>query len=184
MKTKLLITVIALQVAWVIGTVAVQETKLARGVVVRLETAPVDPRDLLRGDYVILGYKISTLSGALFAAPPAKELPPGTPVYVRLAKRGEFHEAEAASLDPLEAEPEHPVLRGKTRWTWVAPGRTNSAVTVEYGLERYYVREGTGTPPRGKLTADVAIPTSGNAVIRQIYLDGKPYAEAMKNVAR
>lgn len=184
MKKKLLILVLALQAAWVIGTVAVQEAKLARGVVVRLETAPVDPRDLLRGDYVILGYKISTLSGALFAAPPANELPAGTSVYVRLVKRGEFHEAESASLSAIESEPDHPVLRGKTRWSWGTAGRTSSSVTVDYGLERYYVREGTGTPTRGKLVVEAAVPTSGNAVIRQVYLDGKPYAEAMRNTTR
>ena len=32
-----------------------------------LESGPVDPRDLLRGDYVILSYKISVLPATLFA---------------------------------------------------------------------------------------------------------------------
>ena len=67
MKAKLLIAVIALQAAWVISTAARQEFLLRRGTVVLLESAPVDPRDLLRGDYVILSYKISVLPAALFA---------------------------------------------------------------------------------------------------------------------
>ena len=55
MKLKLLCLVIGLQVAWILGTVARQEYGLARGATALLETRPVDPRDLLRGDYVILG---------------------------------------------------------------------------------------------------------------------------------
>ena len=35
---------------------------LRSGTEVLLKTAPVDPRDLLRGDYVILTYDISTIS--------------------------------------------------------------------------------------------------------------------------
>ena len=54
MKTRLLILVLALQCAWLLGTALVQERALREGTVIRLETRPVDPRDLLRGDYVIL----------------------------------------------------------------------------------------------------------------------------------
>ena len=35
-----------------------------RGETIRLRTVPVDPRDLLRGDYVILGYEISRIPDA------------------------------------------------------------------------------------------------------------------------
>jgi uncharacterized membrane-anchored protein len=56
-------------------------------------------------------------------------------------------------------------------------------VHVEYGLERYYVREGTGNP-RGKITVQAAVPDSGQAQIKQVFVDGKPYGEAMKGVAR
>lgn len=50
---------------------------------------------------------------------------------------------------------------------------------VEYGLERYYVKEGTGNP-RGKLTVRVAVGAEGKPVIKEVFLDGKPYAEAMR----
>ena len=59
MKRNLFLLLLALQSAWVIGTIAIQETRLRRAATVLLETAPVDPRDLVRGDYVILNYKIS-----------------------------------------------------------------------------------------------------------------------------
>lgn len=185
MKTKLLISILALQAAWIVGTVVVQDVKLQRGAVAHLETMPVDPRDLLRGDYVILNYTISTLPASLFAGGLTNEAPTGTPVYVRLEKRGEFHEAEAASFDPLESDVGRPVLRGKvsSRMWWEGDRTTNRSLRVDFGLERYYVREGTGNP-RGKLTVDVSVPSSGNAVIRQVYIDGKPYKEVMKDEGR
>jgi uncharacterized membrane-anchored protein len=179
MKTKLLSLVVGLQVLWVIGTVAVQEAKLSQGTVVRLETRPVDPRDLLRGDYVILNYDVSTLDAKLF--PIALTNPPtaGTPVYVRLEPRGEFHQAVEASLEPLAFEANRPVLRGTVESTRSWAPNDSAHVRVNYGIERFYVREGTGNP-RGKLTVDVAIPTSGKGIIREVYLDGVKYAEAMK----
>ena len=63
------------------------------------------------------------------------------------------------------------------RW-WNA---TNS-VHVAYGIEKYFVAEGTGNP-RGKLTVQAAVSKSGRANIKEVFVDGKPYAEAMKNAA-
>jgi uncharacterized membrane-anchored protein len=65
-------------------------------------------------------------------------------------------------------------MQGQCRHWWGG----SSSVRVEYGLERYYVREGTGNP-RGKLTVQAAVPKSGRATIKQVFVDGKPYAEAM-----
>ena len=185
MKTKLLIAVIALQAAWVVSTAARQEFLLRRGTVVLLETVPVDPRDLLRGDYVILSYKISRLPSALFAEGLSTKLALGTPVFVRLEKRGPFHEAVAASLSPLEPEPEHPVLRGTVSpspWLGVLGGPVDS-VQVDYGLERYYVREGTGRPS-GKITVEAAVSASDSSIIREVYIDGRPYGEVMRGQGR
>ena len=92
MKLKILILILALQTAWILGTSVVQERALVSGRLVLLETRPVDPRDLLRGDYVILNYKISDVPLALFSPPQTNGLPPGQTVYVALEQRGQFHE--------------------------------------------------------------------------------------------
>ena len=42
-------------------TATTKEIELTRGTTVMLETAPVDPRDFLSGDYVIVGLQISTV---------------------------------------------------------------------------------------------------------------------------
>jgi uncharacterized membrane-anchored protein len=181
MKLKLLILILGLQMAWIVGTTFVQERALTHGKVVLLETRPVDPRDLLRGDYLILNYKISDVPLSLFMPTQTNGLPPGQTVYVALEPRGQFHEVVRASTEPIEPAAEYIVLKGRTQTWWGGNGRTNAH--LEYGLERYYVREGTGNP-HGKITVQVAIPASGQGSIKQVFLDGKPYAEAMTGVAR
>ncbi|MGO8836577.1 MAG: GDYXXLXY domain-containing protein [Limisphaerales bacterium] len=182
MKLKLLVLVLALQSAWLLGTVAVQEHALATGRVILLETARVDPRDLLRGDYLILNYKISDVPTNLFLPPVTKDLPYGTKVHVALAPAtNQFYAVVKASTNEFTPAADEVLLLGKSTWPrWNAV--TNS-IHIEYGLERYYVAEGTGNPT-GKLTAEVVVPASGRGRVREVFVDGKPYAEAMKEGGR
>lgn len=184
MKHRLFWGWIALQFAWVAYTTAVHEWRLVNAPTVLLETAPVDPRDLIRGDFVILNYKISSIGPALFQPPLTNELSDGTIVYVTLGRAGDFHVVKSAALEK-PAQPDGPLLQGtvRQRWQWrLGRNQTQSDVSVEYGLERYYVHEGTGSP-QGKLTAEVMIPERGQASIKQLYIDGKPYAEVMRTQA-
>jgi uncharacterized membrane-anchored protein len=178
MKTRLLILVLALQTAWIGYTVAVQEHALAAGKVILLETRPVDPRDPLRGDFVRLNYKISDVPAGLFSPPVKAGLPYGTKVFVALAPAGTngFYEATRASLKRFVPAAGEVVLRGRTAWTW--RNNTNS-IHVEYGIEEFFVAEGTGNP-HGRLTAQAVVAGSGHASLKDVFVDGKPYAEAMK----
>lgn len=178
MKRNLFILILALQSAWLLGTVFVQERALREGAVILLETRPVDPRDLLRGDYVILNYKISDIPTNLFAPPLTNALSHGSTVWVALSPRGEFHEIARAGTSRFEPGPGEVLVKGKSGW-WSGGRHAKSEVHMEYGLERYFVREGTGEP-RGKLTVQAVVPASGRASIKQVFLDGKPYAVAMK----
>ncbi len=175
---KLLALVLGLQVAWILATTATQEINLHSAPTVLLETRPVDPRDLLRGDYVILGYKISQLPRSLFQPALKETPPPGQTVYVTLEPRGQFHEAVSASLQQPPSQSGQIVIRGTTEYSWQNT-RTNPTVRVHYGLERYYVAEGTGNPV-GKLTVRAAVPKSGQATIKDVFVDGKPYRQAMR----
>ena len=52
----------ALVLCGLILAMVVQRAAILRsGQEVRLEVVPVDPRDLFRGDYVVLGYRIGTV---------------------------------------------------------------------------------------------------------------------------
>ena len=176
MKLKLLILVLALQTAWILGTTFQQERALAVGRTILLETERVDPRDLLRGDYLILNYKISSVPTNLFQPAVTTDLPPGTKVFVTLEQRGQFYEVGSASTERPGSSSGGIVLQGRCVGPWW--NRTN-CIHVEYGLERYFVAEGKGNP-RGKITVEAAVPTSGNALIKQVFVDGKPFAEAMR----
>lgn len=183
MNLKILLfgAVLGLQSAWILGTTFVQERVLRGGQVICLETRPVDPRDLLRGDYVILSYKISDLDRSLFS--PAWNTPPvaGQAVYVDLQSDGQFYVPSRASLEPIKPAASHVVLKGRVENLWGGPNP--QTVHTVYGLEQYFVREGTGTP-YGKLTVNVAVPPSGQATIKELFVDGKPYADAMKDQRR
>ena len=182
MKLKLLILVLALQTAWLLGTAAVQEHALAHGKAILLETQPVDPRDLLSGDYLMLRYKISDVPTNLFSPPVTKDLPYDTKIYVALAPTtNRFYVVVKASTNEFVPASDEVLLKGRSTWPrWNAA--TNS-IHVEYGLERYYVAEGTGNP-HGKLTAQAVVTASGHASVKEVFVDGKPYAEAMKDAVR
>ncbi len=179
MKLKLLILILALQSAWLLGTVVVQEHALATGKVILLETERVDPRDLLRGDHLILNYKISNVPTNLFSPPVRKDLPYGTKIFVALAPgTNQFHVVTRASTNEFTPSVNEVLLRGKSSYGWWGRNTTNT-VHVEYGLERFYVAEGTGNPT-GKLTAQVVVSASGRGHIKEVFVDGKPYAGVMK----
>jgi uncharacterized membrane-anchored protein len=181
MKLKLLILVLALQAAWLLGMVATQEYALAHGKAILLETQPVDPRDLLSGDYLLLRYKIGDVPTNLFSPPVKKDLPYGTKIFVALAPgTNEFYVAARASTNALApSSGAEVVLSGKSSYAW---WNTTNSVHVEYGIERYYVAEGTGNP-HGRLTARAIVPASGHPKLQQVFLDGKPYEQVMKNAA-
>lgn len=174
MNAKPFIAVLAAQALLLLALIGQQEYRLASPTTILLETAPVDPRDLLRGDFVILSYKVSTLTNALWNLPPPHPSKEGFPVFVSLERRGEFHEAVLLSATRPDPLPNRVVIQGKLDRTW-----GNQQTRVTYGLERYYVKEGTGNP-RGKLTVEASVTTDGTPAIKQVFLDGKPYAEAMR----
>ena len=108
--------------------------------VVWLATEPVDPRDLLRGNYVALRYPIESpavpnCAGVLAARPSI--------VYVRLAPaRTPVATAEGpvAVFDAIDCRSEPPSAGGDERWIGgrFIPDRQGR---IEYGIERFYVGE-------------------------------------------
>lgn len=181
MKKKLLIAILALQTVWVCAVSLVQESKLASPTVVTLKTVPVDPRDLFKGDYVVLRYEISTLPASLFkdAMPDVSEA--GRKVYVVLEPSGECYHAVAAWTREPSLSPGQVLIQGAVEAQ--RPWMTSRAMElrVEYGLEKYFVKEGTGTV-RGQTTVKVALTRHGNPAIREVLVDGVPYAEAARKL--
>src|SRR3989338_5741046 len=117
----------------IVGFVAIKEFTLQTGTDVILKTMPVDPRDLFRGDYVILRYEISTLDLNILKTD--SEFVENDKVYVSLDIDEEGY---GNPTGVYRNQPEELYITGK-----VTNVRDNQ-LTVEYGIESYFVPEGQG----------------------------------------
>lgn len=165
-----------LQIGFLGWIIAGRAAVLQNGAEAVLKVRPVDPRDLLRGDYVILSYEIANLPVGLIANPPAGDFVEEGPVFVRLARGAEgYWEAVSANLGTLPAAPPadgEVDIRGTTGGS-VIP---NSVMGVDYGIDRFYVPEGEGRAIEDDMRVrpfgvKVAIGRDGAAQIKAL-LDG------------
>lgn len=156
---------------------------LRSGAEVRLKTAPVDPRDLFRGDYVVLSYEISLVD----AAAGEGDLRRGDPVFVKLSPGPDgFARANGVfrSRPPLASG--ETAIAGRIRSTGVcaagANGRPDCSLgrqrlRVDYGLESYFVPQFSGRAiertARDRVEVVAAVSESGQAAIKRLLIDGK-----------
>ena len=138
-----------------------------------LKTQPVDPRDLLKGDFARLGYSISTIP---YEAGGGPVLANGTVAFATIAQdaNGDWQPVRLGKVYPEKLAANEIVLRARAQdGTWRAgPQR------VRYGIERYYVPEGTGhdiekVARERRLEVIVAVGTNGDAAIKGLSIDGK-----------
>lgn len=131
---------------------------------VLLRVLPVDPRDLFRGEYVILGYEIgrippegiASLGGPLHHSELSRW--EGRTVYVRLKPEpdGEHYGTDGVSAKaPSDGSP---FIRG----------RLDAGRRVTFGIESYFVQEGKGKAYEAavrerRLSAEVALAPDGQA---------------------
>lgn len=140
------IVLAAAQIAFLSWMIAGRAAVLRSGQDVLLKVEPVDPRDFLRGDYVILTYEIRNVPVKLVANAPAGEFTSeGGPIFVRLGEDADgFWRPRVASLErpdgsPAEGEVD---MRGMISAGWsLGP---DAMFSVDYGIDRYYVPEGQG----------------------------------------
>ena len=176
-KAVLFGAAILIQLALLAAMVVDRAQILREGREVKLQTRPVDPRDFLRGDYVVLNYDISsvpvqTVSGGIPAEAGERVL------WVRLKKQEDgFWTVTESSFHELPPQPETVILRSQPFYSGgLAVG---DSMRVEYGIERYYVPEGEGKPIEearngGNVAIAVRVSPDGSAQIRSLLVDGKP----------
>ena len=133
----LLRLLVGAQVLYVLGVAAAGYATTALGQQVVLATTPIDPRDLLHGDFVRLRYAISEnpLGRWRAAAPPRRR----QAVFALLAT-GPDSLSTTVGVYPQAPKPGagQAVLRG-----WVT-NVYRSSFSLRFNLERYYVPEGSG----------------------------------------
>lgn len=119
-----------------------REYVLANGEVVYLRTAPIDPSDIFRGDYVSLNYEAASLSAKVWRGDrEARVIRRGDKVYAALG----FDAGGLAIVQYLSdaAPAEGAYIAGHVASAFT-PRQRNGVIQVTYGIERYYVQQGRG----------------------------------------
>ncbi|BCH25213.1 membrane protein [Mesorhizobium sp. L-8-10] len=179
---RLLISAIVLSLLQIgfLGWIITSRAGLLRaGTEVLLRIQPVDPRDLLRGDYVSLRYDIDRIPAAIITnIPPGASTTEAGPLFVRLKKGTDgFWEAASASFGAPPATPPGPGdadIRGDVAAGWSLDQA--AFVDPDYGIDRFYLPEGEGRAIENDMrerpfAMRVAIGRDGTAQIKAL-MDG------------
>jgi uncharacterized membrane-anchored protein/uncharacterized membrane protein len=156
-KPLLLVIAIILQLGFIGYQAASSEHALRSGTPIKLQFAPVDPRSMLQGDYVTLSYTISTL--------PANQTLLNDQGHARNVKvilkpdANDIYQFARIYQKDDYIEPNEVILNG--RW--------DGYQRVYYGIETYFVPEGTGADvERDARFAYVRVSSSGNAILERL----------------
>ncbi len=234
MRIKFFI-IIFLQVLILLGIIMYKQHWIKTLEKVFLRVWVVDPRDILRGDYIYLNYDISKIDvnnfkikddfrinekiyvsierydDIYYPVSVSRVEPSGLFLKGRIKDKNEkaikynitFQEDSGVihnleSRLPLEVD-EHMTLcvdkKGILRYLYSGENKKGrkdlniitgtvidmhrtefTELTVEYGIEKYFVEERRGrniTSGKGKLVAEIAIKKSGDALISALYIDNK-----------
>ena len=158
---------VAAQVVFVVGAVAREEYLLNTGTEIRLQTRPVGPWDVLRGQFVDLGYEIDDVSDFQRFRWLGDR---GDTLYVVLAEGDDgFWTAVDASRE-RESETSRPDGTVVIRAEVVA--NNTGIVRVEYNnIRRFYVPDGTEDPETDPV-AVVVVHGDREARLKRLEVDG------------
>lgn len=160
---------------------------LEDGDVVQLQVRPVDPRDIFRGDYVVLDYEISRLRPAALGS--SETFSKHDTVYVLLEQgdaglwiaRGIYRSQPSLNTGQIS-------IAGRVRYstTYPANGEAEalcpqgkcSELNIRYGIESYFVPEGEGLEIENarndmQVIVVAAIANDGRAAIKGLMMDGE-----------
>jgi uncharacterized membrane-anchored protein len=167
-KKLILIAVIFLWIALAVGLIISKQHIIRTGKTLLLETVPVDPRDFLRGDYVILSYKISNLDLQQIQSEKSYYRR-GEKVYVRLEPKEKFWEASAVKA-------KKPVSDGCVYIKARVNHTFSKKLWLDYGIESYFVPEGEGKVieknmrgNKSSVEVEVLVDASGNTMIKKVF---------------
>ncbi|MDP3042159.1 MAG: GDYXXLXY domain-containing protein [Candidatus Omnitrophota bacterium] len=167
-KKLIFIAVSFLWIAVAVGLIISKQHIIRTGKTILLETVPVDPRDFLRGDYVILRYKISTIDLQQIQSEKSY-YGQGEKVYVKLEPKERFWEAIAVKTKKPVSD-NGVYIKAKAKYCY------NKKLELNYGIESYFVPEGEGKDieknmrgNKSSVEVEILVDTSGNALIKKVF---------------
>jgi uncharacterized membrane-anchored protein len=127
------------------------------GTGIELKLMPVDPFDLIRGQYLTLNYEINRHASL-------PDIPDEAVVYVLLEKgEDEIYHAVSVSQSWPQKSKEQVVIRGIAHKDW-----------IEYGIESFFMERGAQLTQRIEdLTAYVKVLPDGRATVKELRKDHK-----------
>ena len=175
MKRWILI-VVAIQFLALLSIAVKREWIHSQGETVFLRTAPVDPRDLFRGDYVQLQYDIGFPDASKISDELTRELEVDDKTHRQVFVSLTRNSNGVAEIDGIHSnKPKGAIfIKGQTGYRLWRRWRQNG--NIKYGIEKYFVEQGSGTvieDKRGRaqqwqtaLEVEVALGGGGTAVIK------------------
>lgn len=134
-----------------------------------LKTAPVDPRDLFRGDYVNLRYEISTID--LTLVPYTGNFTTGDEIYAVLSKGEKFWYITKVGNHKPAVQSNEVCMKGKVTSFYA------NQLGVDWGIESYFVPEGKGRDIEREIanvSVKVAVDSNCRAIIKELYIEDEP----------
>jgi uncharacterized membrane-anchored protein len=156
---------VAAQILLVLGMIAMHGLPLVLGKSILLQLQPVDPRDLFRGDYVILSYDLNQLPVRRADGELVSDFDDfiDRTVYVTIEQLPDqtWHGTDASLVRPRGGN----YLRGRITRNYRQP--------IEFGIEAYYVQESKGLEwerlrNSRQLLAEVAVTPWGQAKLKTL----------------
>ncbi len=179
-----LLALVALMQSAVLAHVVYSRGQLLKhGREIVMQVTPVDPRDIFRGDYVILGFPMSRIeyTGEKFGAL-SEGLEPGGEIYVTMTPGSDngWSVAKVSATYPKENGTGDAVLKGRVERIDRNAGPDKTWVSARFGIESYFVPEGTGKVLEQqvrdqKIQAILAIGPDGTAATKGLIVGGERY---------
>jgi len=179
-RTIAVLIVVILQMIFFTGWYA-KESDVFKAPVktIMVKTQSYDPRDLLSGQYIRLNYSFSRASGSWDRelkksvypewlegiSNYSRETRNKKEVWIVLHEIDGFYEPKSSSFEMPEALLEgEVVIRGK-----------RDRGSIKYGIERYFVPEGTKEPNREDAAVELNIYDGGLTRISKVYVNEKEW---------
>lgn len=187
--TPRILIVVAVQTLALVFMIGMKQWTLNTGTPIVLETEPIDPRSLFRGDYVRLRYSISELRVNALAG--EDDFIKHDRVYVVLEKGETYWRPVSLHSQAPPRREGRVVIKGKVKYRFEPYGKkaekkkAGVRLRIRYGIENYFVPEGEGMalerPAEGEVvTIRVAVDAYGNAGIQAVLVNGEPrYTESL-----
>ncbi|MBU1054967.1 MAG: GDYXXLXY domain-containing protein [Proteobacteria bacterium] len=179
-KNTLIIVAVLLQCIALAAICFQREIILHSGNVVYMRTAPVDPRDLFRGDYVRLNYEASTIPKNLITDDLWDKIKSENCVYV-------IYETDDRNvMIPKKLSVNKPPATEKYIRAYTT-GKMSWDAFLRYGIEKYFMEQGKGrTLEKGKTLKGIHIPLEMEVAIGKgngiAVLKGYRYADLGMNI--